>query len=128
MCVDIMEAVLVTNRRAFMKLRISPRGEFIQGLNDRLNFGQHFNKAADKTVKTRVQLSRLIRNVGEPDKTKRRILTTVVQISRFLYSSLIWSEELLKWAVRRTLSSVYRCIALSTVLYSPTKRYRTVRL
>lgn len=89
-------------------------------LDTKMTFGEHITKAADKASVVTASLSRLMRNVGGPRASKRRLLMSVTN-SILLYGAEIWGETPQKEVYRTRIARVQRTAALRIC-----SAYRTV--
>ena len=60
-------------------------------MNSKMSFGEHIRRAADKASAAAASLNRLMRNVGGPRASKRRLLMSVTN-SMLLHEAEIWGD------------------------------------
>lgn len=80
-------------------------------LDTKMTFGEHTRKAAAKASATATSLSRLMKNIGGPRASKRKLLMSVTN-SMLLYGSEIWAETLETEWYRKSVAGAQRRAAL----------------
>ena len=80
-------------------------------LDSKMSFGEHIRKGADKASTVTQSLSRLMRNIGGPRASKRKLLMSVTN-SILLYGAEIWGETTQKEFHRKRIARVQRRAAL----------------
>lgn len=121
MALEKTEAVLVTDKRAFKypciylgdnqiiwKKQITYLGVEI---DQRLCFGPHIRKMADKAAETAANIARMMPNLGGPKEAKRRLIASVAH-SKMLYAAPVWAEKLEIESTRKMYSQIQRRLAL----------------
>ncbi|XP_035724081.1 uncharacterized protein LOC118442502 [Vespa mandarinia] len=76
-------------------------------LNNKLNYGEHINRAADKAAKVVASLGMLMANVNGPRPCMRRLLMRAAEVV-MLYGAEVWAETLRKQKYRKRIAAVQR--------------------
>ena len=118
------EALLVTDRRSFQYSRIVLGEHEIEWkksikylgvqLDRRLSFGDYLQIATAKAIQCGPALTRLMPNIGDPRKAKRRLVASVVN-SKLLYADPVWTSALNNYAIQKKLFSAQRGVVLRIV-------------
>lgn len=80
-------------------------------MDNKLSFGEHIRRAADKAALLTTSLSRIMANTHGPMACKRRLLVNTAQ-SILLYGAEVWGARMSKECWRKRLGSVQRRGAL----------------
>lgn len=124
------EAVMLTNKRAYVRPSFMINGDFVQlkeqirylgvELSRTMAFKNHIKTVAAKAEKTAAALARILPNVGGSRQHSRKILTSVDH-SQLLYAAPVWTGSLVHEYYVNILERPQRTIGLRVAM-----AYRTV--
>ena len=124
------EALLVTDRKSIQypkivlgehKVEWNTSIKYLEvQLDRRLSFREHLRIATATAIQCGANFARLMPNIGEPRKAKRRLVASVVH-SKLLYAAPVWTSALNNRAILKRLFSAQRGVVMRIV-----SAYRTV--
>lgn len=124
------EVILISGRKVKEKIKVKVGNLVVESkdslkylgvmIDGKINFKEHIKYACKKASIAHRSLSRMMRNIGGPRSSSRKLLASVVN-STLLYGAQIWANALKVQATRRRMLSIHRLSALRVA-----SAYRTV--